>query len=200
MFVVNFNEKVTLGLPDTQLFSASPSELEGALNGFRRTGRTALYDAIETGLAHLEKASRDKKVLILITDGGDNSSHCSRKQVLEDAARSNVIVYAVGLLDEHEADQNPGFLKRIAHVTGGEAFFPAATSEVAEICKRIAEDIRHQYTIGYVPAGETLDNTYRRIRVAVRGRRQGRLYVRTRAGYIASPHAVSQPGPHEKIP
>ena len=69
MFVVNFNERVSFGLPDTQLFTASAVELEGALNGIPASGRTALYDAIEAGLNHLKKATLDKKVLIAISDG-----------------------------------------------------------------------------------------------------------------------------------
>jgi Ca-activated chloride channel family protein len=192
MFVVDFNEKVILGLPDTKLFSATASELELALNGVPAYGGTALYDAIETGLAHVSKATRDKKVLILISDGGDNSSRHTLREVLADAGRSNVLIYAIGLLDEHDADQNPKFLKRIARVTGGEAFFPAAT-EVTGVCKRIAEDIRQQYTIGYVPADERLDDTYRAIKVTAHGTQQGKLRVRTRTGYIASRHRAGAP-------
>jgi Ca-activated chloride channel homolog len=112
MFVVNFNERVSFGLPDTQLFSASAAELEGALNGFPAYGRTALYDAIEAGLSHLKKATLDKKVLIAISDGGDNASHHTLGQVLENAGRSDGIVYTVGLFDEDDPDRNPEFSGR----------------------------------------------------------------------------------------
>ena len=78
MFVVNFNERTAFGLPNTELFSASASKLERALNGVPANGKTALYDAIEVGLAHLKKATLDKKVLIVISDGGDNASHHTR--------------------------------------------------------------------------------------------------------------------------
>ncbi len=193
MFVIDFNEKVTLGLPSTELFSASPSELEAALKGVPARGRTALYDAIEAGLAHLKKATRDKKVLILISDGGDNSSRHTLKEVRQDSARSNVIIYAIGLLDEHDADQNPGFLNRIARITGGEAFFPTESRDVVTICRRIAAEIRHQYTIGYSPANAKLDSTYRSIKITARAPNRGHLFVRTRAGYIASPGGASRP-------
>ncbi len=194
LFVVNFNQKVSFGLPDTKLFSTSPTELEAALNGVPAYGRTALYDAIEAGLEHMTKASRDKKVLILVSDGGDNSSHHQLKEVLDDSTRSNVIIYAIGLLDEHDADQDPGFLRKIARVTGGEAFFPDPTSEAVNTCKHIAQDIRQQYTLGYVPTNDKLDNTYRTVKVEVHGKGRGRLHVRTRAGYIASPPTVRPPG------
>ncbi len=193
MFVIDFNEKVTLGLPSTELFSASSSELEAALKGVPARGRTAVYDAIEAGLAHLKKASRDKKVLILISDGGDNSSRHTLKEVLQDSARSNVMIYAIGLLDEHDADQNPAFLKRIARITGGEAFFPSESHDAVKICGRIAADIRHQYTIGYSPDNARLDNSYRSIKITARASNHGRLFVRTRAGYIASPRGANRP-------
>jgi Ca-activated chloride channel homolog len=186
MFVVNFNEHVSFGLPDTKLFSASTADLERALNGIPATGKTALYDAIEAGLDHLKKAALDKKVLIVISDGGDNASHTKLKEVLDSASRSDVAIYAVGLFDEYDEDRNPGVLKKIAAATGGEAFLPSETAEVVPICQRIAEDIRNQYTIGYVPSNQKLDDTYRSIRVIATGQHHERYLVRTRAGYIAS--------------
>ena len=127
MFVVNFNERISFGLPDTELFSASAAELERALNGVPANGKTALYDAIEAGLAHLKKATLDKKVLIVISDGGDNASHHTLGQVLESAGRSDAIIYTIGLFDEYDEDRNPGVLKKIARATGGEAFLPTET-------------------------------------------------------------------------
>jgi Ca-activated chloride channel homolog len=186
MFVVNFNEHVSFGLPETTLSSASSEELERALNGIPATGRTALYDAIEAGLGHLKKTTLDNKVLIVISDGGDNASHARLSEVLEAASRSDVTIYTVGLFDEDDRDRNPGILKKIARATGGEAFLPNETSDVVPICKRIAEDIRKQYTIGYVPSDQKLDDTYRTIRIAVTGPHHERYEARTRAGYIAS--------------
>ena len=187
MFVVNFNQRVSLGLPAAEPFSASPAELEKALNGVPAYGTTALYDAMEEGLAHLKRASLEKKVLIVVSDGGDNASHHTLAQVLQDAERSDVIIYTIGLFDEHDADQNPAVLKKIARVTGGEAFLPGESSEVTPICERIAEDIRHQYTIGYVSSDRKLDNTYRTIALIATRPHGGKLFVRTRSGYIAAP-------------
>ena len=201
MFVVNFNEKSDFGLPDTKLFSANPAELEAALNGVTAYGRTALYDAIEAGIAHVKRSSHDKKVLILISDGGDTCSHHKRKDVLEDAARSNVMIYAIGLLDEHDGDQDPHFLEHLTRVTGGQTFLPAETGQTVEICRRIAEDIRRQYTIGYMPANSALDNRYRTIRVTAHDAQGRRLRVRVRAGYIAAPpSATPRPASQEPLP
>jgi Ca-activated chloride channel homolog len=186
MFVVNFNERVSLGLPNTELFSASPAELEDALNGVPANGETAVYDAIEAGLAQLTKATLDKKALIVISDGGDNASHHTLGQVLDSAGRSDVTIYTVGLFDEDDQDRNPGVLRKIARATGGEAFLPEETSEVVPICERIAEDIRNQYTIGYVPLNQKFDSAYRTIRVTAAEPHNGKYVVRTRAGYIAS--------------
>ncbi len=193
MFVVNFNERTSLGLPDTELFSASTQELTHALNGVPANGKTALYDAIELGLAHLKKATLDKKALIVISDGGDNASHHTLSQVLESAGRSDAIIYTIGLFDEYDQDCNPGVLRSIARVTGGEAFLPKETSKVVPICERIAEDIRTQYTIGYLPSSQKLDNTYRTIAVTATGQHGEKLLVRTRAGYFASPERKRQP-------
>jgi Ca-activated chloride channel family protein len=193
MFIVNFNERVSFGLPDTRLFSASAVELGGALNGIPASGKTALYDAIRAGLDHLRKATLDKKVLIAISDGGDNASHHKLGQVLEDAGRSDAIIYTVGLFDEDEADSNPGVLRKIARATGGEAFLPLETSQVVAICEQIAEDIRNQYTIGYIPSNQKLDNSPRTIKVRATGRHGEKLLVRTRAGYVASPERTGRP-------
>ncbi len=193
MFVVNFNERVSMGLPNCKLFSASPAELTKALNGIPANGRTALYDAIEAGLAHLKKATLDKKVLIVISDGGDNASHYRLDQVLESAGRSDAIIYTVGLFDEYDEDRNPGVLKKISRATGGETFLPDEASQVVPICERIAEDIRTQYTLGYTPSDLKLDNTYRTIKVTATGPHSEKLLVRTRAGYIASPERKGEP-------
>lgn len=186
MFIVNFNEHVTFGLPNTELFSASSAELEGALNGVPAAGKTALYDAILAGLDHLKNATLDKKVLIVVSDGGDNASHHTLPQVLEAAGRSDAIIYTIGLFDEYDEDSNPGVLKKIARATGGEAFLPHEIPTVIGICERIAMDIRNQYTIGYIPSNRTFDNAYRTIRLAATGSHGQKYLVRTREGYIAA--------------
>jgi VWFA-related protein len=189
MFVVNFNERVSFGLPAAEPFSDNAAELERALNGVPANGKTALYDGIEAGLARLTKATLDKKVLIVISDGGDNASRHTLAQVLESAERSNAIVYTIGLFDEYDEESKPAVLKKIARTTGGEAFLPQETSEIVAICEQIAKDIRNQYTIGYSPSEPDSNRAYRTINVTARGPHGGKLMVRTRTGYIAAPEA-----------
>lgn len=183
MFVVNFNEKVSLGLPLAVRFTDDAVALQLAVN-HPTGGQTALYDAIAKALDELQAGSRDKKVLIVVSDGGDNASAHNRSQIMQLAAQSNAVIYTVGIFDEADPDRNPGVLKRLAQATGGEAFFPGQLSEVVAICERIARDIRHQYTIGYVPARLAREGAYRAIRVTARAKGEGGLSVRTRTGYI----------------
>ncbi len=185
LFVVNFNRRASLGLPPEKPFTSSPLDLEKALNGVPAYGMTALYDAIEEGLSRLKAASLDRKALIVVSDGGDNCSRHTLAQTLQDAERSNVVIYTIGIFDESDGDQNPRVLKRFARVSGGEAFFPASLSEVTPICEGIAADIRQQYTLGYTPSNRKFDGAFRRIRVTAGTPGGGRLLVRTREGYIA---------------
>jgi VWFA-related protein len=184
MFVVNFNEHVTLGLPAEISFSNRSEELERAIWRASTTGQTALYDAVAEALERLKAGSRDKKVLIVISDGGDNASAHTLAEVLQMAGLSSAVVYTIGLFDQQDPDQNPGVLRHLARATGGEAFFPDQLDEVVPICERIARDIRHQYTIGYVSTSKAQPGVYRAIRVVANGA-AGKLVVRARSGYIA---------------
>jgi VWFA-related protein len=185
MFVVNFNEHVTMGLPGAQGFTDRPDELESAILRAPATGETALYDAVAAALVQLRTSVQEKKVLIVISDGGDNASAHSLSDVLKMAGESSAVVYAIGIFDREDVDQNPDVLGRLARATGGEAFFPGQLDEVVAICGRIARDIRNQYTIGYAPASAAKPGAYRAIRVVAGGKAYGKLAVRARSGYIA---------------
>jgi Ca-activated chloride channel family protein len=184
MFVVNFNERVTLGIPGAARFTNSIAELETAIEKAPAGGQTALYDAIARALEVMQAAGRDRKVLIVVSDGGDNASARSFTQIMKLAGQSSAVIYTVGIFDEEDPDRNPAVLKRLAQATGGEAFLPKQLREVVAICETIARDIRHQYTIGYVPSNPARDGTYRSIRVLARAKGRDRLSVRTRTGYI----------------
>jgi VWFA-related protein len=195
MFVVNFNETVSLGLPDAVGFTADAGQLERAIWQAPAVGETALYDALVKGLARLEAGGRVKKVLVVISDGADNASAHSLAQALRIAERSSAIIYTVGLFAPDDQDANPRVLNRLAKATGGEAFFPGQPSAVADICERIARDIRSQYTIGYVSTNAKRAGVYRAIRVTAQAPDRGKLVVRTRPGYIAG---GPLPGPKDE--
>jgi len=193
MFVVNFNERVSFGLPDGTPFTDQPPQLELALARVAANGETALYDAVAAALEHLKLGDRDKKVLIVISDGGDNASKHQLSQIIAMARQPGAIIYTVGLFDEANPDLNPKVLRQLAHETGGEAFLPESIKEVLPICERIARDIRNQYTITYDPTNKKQDGFYRSIKVQAAARGRGRLLVRTRAGYYARDQAQTKP-------
>ena len=175
----------SLGLPLGVRFTHNVADLQDAIMTAPTAGQTALYDAIAMSLQHLQAGHRDKKVLVVVSDGGDNASKLGLDQVMKRAEESSAVIYTVGLFDEEDPDRNPGVLKRLARATGGEAFVPKELGEVVAICERIARDIRHQYTIGYVPGSPARDGSYRTIRVLARPKSRDGLSVRTRTGYIA---------------
>ena len=170
MFVVNFNEHVSFALPDNTRFTDQPAQLQAALARFKTDGETALYDALAAALEHLKKGNRDKKVLIVVSDGGDNASKHKLSQILTMAGQSDAIIYTIGIYTDEDPDQNPGALRQLAKATGGEAFFPQTIPDVVPICERIAHDIREQYTLAYSPANLKQDGGYRVIQVKARRR------------------------------
>ena len=194
MFVVNFNEKVSPGLPPGVRFSDGVDQLAAAVSGHPAVGMTALYDAIIDGLIRLQDGTREKKVLIVISDGGDNASKAPLDRVLKLAERSNAMIYTIGIFEPDDPDGKPGVLRRLAHETGGQAFFPSQLTETVEICERIARDIRDQYTIGYSSSSEKRDGAYHKVRLTARSTKNGKLSVRTRAGYSAADAAPATPG------
>jgi VWFA-related protein len=189
MFVVNFNEKVSLGLPGGARFTNVPEELASAISKAPATGKTALYDAVTEAQDRLRTGSRDKKVLIVISDGGDNASLHSLAEVLKTAGESNTLVYTIGIFDDEDPDRNPAVLRRLAQTTGGEAFFPKKLTDVVAICESIARDIRSQYTLAYLSSNPGIPGAWRSIRVAAQAASKGKLIVRTRSGYFAAGEA-----------
>ena len=185
VFVVNFNERVSFGLPPLVPFTSDVAQLQqGVLSG-PSAGMTALYDATDLALNHLALGSNDKKALIIISDGGDNASHEKFQQLLASAQHNSAIIYTIGIVSELESDVNPAVLKTLAGATGGKAYLPNSASDLPAICRQIARDLREQYTIAYVPSDINHDGTYRKIRVAVHAPGHGGLVVRTREGYFA---------------
>jgi VWFA-related protein len=195
-FVLNFNETVRRGLPEGQLFSSDIQHLNTALYRGFPAGRTALYDAVFDGLNQLELGHRDKKALVLISDGGDNASKHHRREVFDKLDRSIATVYAVGLYDADDPDRSPGLLKHLVEVSGGEAFFPAGSAEMTDVCRAIAKDIRTRYTVGYVPQTSN-GGALRHIRVSVANPSHAKLIARARTQYRyeeAANQGVSKPG------
>ena len=132
MFVVDFNDDVSIELMKGKAFTSDPKELQEALGAVSARGRTALYDAISEGLRHLQYAHWQKKALIIISDGGDNASHLKYSQVLAQARQSQTLIYSIVLANSDNLEENPELLRRLSKDTGGIAYFPrAGESELA---------------------------------------------------------------------
>jgi len=184
IFVVNFNENVSMGLPANVSFTNNAGQLETALSKNVATGMTALYDAIADAIEQLQKSKWDRKVLIVVSDGGDNASKHNLAQVMSLVNRSNAAIYTMGIFDESDEDRNPHVLRQLSNASGGEAFFPETLQDILPICEQIAHDIRSQYTITFEPTNKKQDGAYRAIEVKAHQAQGGRrLSVITRAGY-----------------
>ena len=182
-FVVNFTENIRFGLPVHVSFTSDANDLKHALSTSPAGGKTALYDSVIAALQHLDISTAGKKVLILISDGGDTASRHKFAEALRMAQSANATIYTIGLFDEHSSDQNPRVLRQLANETGGLTYSPSTSDDVVRVCRQIAGDIRHQYTIGYNPPDGDR-SSYRKIHVEVSSTGHGKLTVRTRAGYF----------------
>lgn len=154
---------------------------------------TALYDAVYLGLERVTRGAHQKKALLIISDGQDNNSRYNFNEVRRLMKESDVVTYAVGILDRGDSSSSLGmqgqaFLDELASVTGGKSFYPHTAIEMDEIFERIALELRHQYSIGYTPHDFQPDGKWRKVRVKVKPPRGlPRLTVRSREGYYATP-------------
>jgi VWFA-related protein len=184
VFIVNFNDEAFL---DAE-FTSDTSKLEQALTKIDSRGGTAMRDAIRMSIDHLKQgAKKDKKVLLVVTDGNDNASIINLENLVKEAQNSGVLLYAIGLLAEEErgeAKKAKRAIDMLTEATGGEAFFPKTLEEVDRIAHQVAHDLRNQYSIAYSPTNPKLDGTYRQIKVVVNG--PNKPVARTRSGYYAT--------------
>jgi Ca-activated chloride channel family protein len=200
IFVIHFNEHVVFALNSSTPFTGNLKDLWDAVTEARAQGKTALYDAIIAGIKHLNESPLKKKVLVVISDGGDNASSHNLQETVQAAESSEAVIYTVGLFGPYDMDKDPKILKELARKTGGEYFFPRRLSELPDICKIIARDVRTQYTLGYISTNPRRDGSYRTIRVEVTVPNRHALNVRTRAGYFA-PKPESHAGTaHRELP
>jgi VWFA-related protein len=185
VFIVNFNDDAYLDVP----FTNDMHKMEQGLARIDSRGGTAMRDAINMSLDYIkEHARRDKKVVVVITDGNDNASAISLERVVTRSNQSDTLIYAIGLFTEEErreAAKARRALKELTSATGGLAFYPKDVNDVQTLAVEIAHDIRNQYTIAYSPNIQALDGSYRQIKVTVDG--PGKPVVRTRSGYYATP-------------
>jgi VWFA-related protein len=191
LFTIVFNERVRHGLPDEVAFTRNRAQIEAAVSRFQPGGKTALHDAVIDGLEHLQEASHQKRVLVVLSDGEDNASVHSDEVMLERAARSDALIYTVSTAQLGNDVGRPGLLRRLARSSGGVAYTPRNERGVVEAFREIAANIRRGYRIGYVPTNTVRDGRFRRVKVSVRAPGYKDLKVIARDGYLAPNHAAA---------
>jgi len=193
MFVLNFADKPRLDVPLT----TDRGVLESGIARMDSIGGTALRDAIDMAETYLvAHATRDRKVLLLITDGNDNASVTPMDRIRKQAEQGDIAIDAVVLLNGSEAGRAQKAhdqLDDLTERTGGFAHYPPGGDDVGAAALAIARQIRSQYTLGYAPLNQRLDGSYRKLRVEVKAHEH--LSVRTRAGYRATPDGAARTKP-----
>lgn len=186
VIVVNFNDEA---FDDTNGFTNNMQRLEEALTKIDSRGGTAMRDAINMSIDFVKKKGKhDKKVLFVITDGNDTAStQITLEQLVQKVHDTEVLVYFIGILndeDKREARKARRAMDALAKASGGSAVYPQGLEEVERIALAMAHEIRNQYIITYTPTNQTLDGSFRSIRVTAEG--PNRPVVRTRSGYYAT--------------
>ncbi|HQY67333.1 MAG TPA: VWA domain-containing protein [Pyrinomonadaceae bacterium] len=187
-----------------QPFTSNKADLVDALdNLYIEGGQTAIIDAVYLAVENVDdyeksKAQNDRKrrALILVSDGEDRDSYYNEKQLFELLRESEVQIYVIGFVGDLSSEggfigKSPqgkakAFLERMAAETGGKAYFPGTVGELPTLAKEISNELRTQYSIGYIPSNDTRDGTFRNIKVVVEDgpNKQKRIAV-SRTGRVA---------------
>lgn len=184
-FLIAFNDRANLA----QDFTTSGDSILSRLMLANPRGSTALYDAAYLGVEKLQQGRHSRKALLIISDGQDNNSRYSYKELRNRVKEADVQIYAIGITDPANdalAGFGRGLLEEITRMTGGRAFFPNAYDEpeLVEICTRIALELRHQYSIGFYPTDIGGDAKWHKVQIKVNPPRGlGRLSLNYRQAY-----------------
>lgn len=167
-FLIQFNDSPELVVTLTP----NLEEIQNRLTFTQAKGRTALLDAIYLGMNHMKQAKNPKKALLIISDGGDNSSRYTEREIKRLIKEADVQVYAIGIYEPisargrtSEEMAGPGLLTEVAEQTGGRQFPVENLNELPDVAAKIGLELRNQYVIGYVPTNQQKDGKWRRIQV-----------------------------------
>ena len=179
-FLITFNDRTNLAQP----FTEDSGTIQNIVAQQKPGGSTALYDAVYMGLDQVQRGRNEKKALIVITDGEDNSSRYSPGEVREFAKESDVQIYGIG--EQGKLGYGHSEIRNIVSLTGGRAFFPTSFNELDYYIDLVHAELRNQYLIGYSPTNKAHDGRWRRITVKL-DTPQGlpKLAVHSRDGYYA---------------
>jgi len=184
-FLVAFNS----GAKVIKDFTTDGRGIANALTLVEPKGSTALYDAAYIGVEKVRQGRHNRKAIIIISDGQDNSSRYTYNELRKIIKETDVQVYALGITDFGGGGslefEGQSVLEEITRTTGGRAFFPSTAIDLEDSITRIALELRHQYSLGYVPQNSNHDGRYRKIKVVINPPKGlPRLYVSAKDGYF----------------
>ena len=169
-FLVEFNDKVNLTVP----FTGKTEEIRNALQNVQAGGLTALLDAVNFTLEQMKSAKNARKAIVIVSDGGDNSSKYTAAQIESLVRAADVEIYCMGVFDplaslalSPEEVSGPRLLSEIATQTGGRAFAASVSSDMPSVAARIAIELRNQYVLSYYPREQIKDGKYHTVEVKV---------------------------------
>src|SRR5262245_18842527 len=186
-FLVGFNQR-----PNLLAVFTDGDTLSNKLTLVAPEGQTAVYDAVYLAIEKVKQGRHNKRAVLLISDGQDNSSRYSYGELRKQLREAGVQIYCVGIVELGGGSggtldlQGQAILEEIAQVTGGKSFFPRSAAELEDMTTRIALELRHQYSIGYEPTNVKRDGQWHKIKVSVKGPKGlSNLKVQHKEGYYA---------------
>jgi Ca-activated chloride channel homolog len=188
-FLVEFNDRPELVTP----FTHNLEEIQNRLTFTQSKGRTALLDGIYLALHTMKKAHNPRKALVVISDGGDNSSRYTETEIKNLVKEADVQIYAIGIYEAigargrtPEELSGPGLLTDVSEPTGGRHFIVENLNELPDVAAKIGIELRNQYVLGYSPSNQARDGKYRKVSVKlVQPRGLPPLHAFWRTGYYA---------------
>lgn len=186
--LVPFSDRPAVSVPLT----SDPGQIQASLTFQAPQGRTALLDAVYVALTEIRRSKKSRKALVIVSDGGENSSRRRARELAQLVVESNVLIYVMGIYDPLDArstpeeSAGPSLLSWIAEQTGGREY-SAEARDLPEIAKRIGTELRNRYVLGFSPSDPRLDGRYHRVQVkVVRTRGLPPLTASWRHGYFAA--------------
>jgi len=188
-FLVSFNDRAEV----MSTFTSNVEDLQSRILSASAKGRTALLDAIYLGLNEMRNAQNAKRALLIISDGGDNNSRYSEKDIKRLVREADTQLYSVGIFDPFEYRSRtpeelsgPSLLTEVTELTGGRAFTVENVNELPDIATKIGAELRNQYILGYHPSNKSHDARWRKIKIKLRAPKGlPPLSVYAKTGYYA---------------
>jgi Ca-activated chloride channel homolog len=170
-FLVSFNDRAAV----MSAFTSDVEDLQSSILSASAKGRTALLDAIYLGLSEMRTARNGKRALLIISDGGDNNSRYSEKDIKKLVREADTQLYSVGVFEPVEYRirtpeelSGPSLLTEVTELTGGRSFSAENVNELPDIATKIGSELRNQYILGYRPSNKSHDARWRKIKVKLR--------------------------------